>query len=188
MVRIFLALKLSTEIRKTVTESISQWQKISGSKVRWIPSENLHITLKFIGEVDDAKIHSMENRCLSVCSKKEPVALLLDSTGFFPGFKRPRILWVGLKDQANNLEMLSKDLDISLSTLGIPMEKRRFYPHITVARIKSPIHLENDFKKHFQETTFPKLSMSIHEVTLFKSELLRSGARYVELHNFKLGT
>ncbi len=131
MPRLFIAIDLPEEIKEGV---ISLCSGLPGA--RWVPDDQLHLTLRFLGEVDHSLFSELYNRLDEIRLKSFP--LHLKGLGIFPTAQKPRVLWVGLKKSAPLME-LRKRTDSVLRHLDIPLEKKKFSPHITIARLhKTP--------------------------------------------------
>jgi 2'-5' RNA ligase len=148
------------------------------SYVKWVAKENLHITLKFLGETD--KRNEIEKKIEEIKDRFYPFDVHLKDIGAFPSPKRAKILWVGVKDGMDNLIELFRAIDNKTAELGFEKETRKFTPHITFARVKKgkyslPENIEFSF------APFP-----VNEITLFKSTLTPKGAVYETLSTIPL--
>ena len=130
MIRLFVAIDLPDTIKQTLHRCRPH---ISGG--RWVKDEQLHLTIRFIGEVHDDLLHDIRVALQSVDLK--PFPLKLQGTGFFPSRRKPRVLWVGI-EESSRLKTLHNRIESALVTIGIEPDNRRFVPHITLARFKSP--------------------------------------------------
>lgn len=149
-------------------------------------AENLHITLKFLGEVPDAKVDSLRTALASVCSD-QPVTLDFVGLGFFPNEKHPRVFWAGM-EASSNLKTLAGDIEAAMEKLGIPREKREFSPHLTLARFERP-RLPEALRKLIadnQQRAFGSLRAS--EFRLVQSKLKPTGAEYTTLATFQFAS
>src|SRR5262249_55291580 len=133
--RLFVALEIPSGLRETLAALIEELRAASSgeckSRPRWVPPENLHVSLKFIGHADEqtAGIRAELNQVHSDAS----VDLRFHGLGFFPNNKRPRVLWAGM-DAPSNLASLAGEIDTRLQRFGIAGETRAFSPHLTLAR------------------------------------------------------
>ncbi|MBV9888511.1 MAG: RNA 2',3'-cyclic phosphodiesterase [Acidobacteria bacterium] len=138
--RLFVALQIPDSIRKEYAELIDDFRRLdakaSPKKPKWVRPENLHVTLKFIGHTDPTKLDSIRGALAKVRSPQE-VHLHFRNIGFFPGAKRPRVIWGGV-DSSENLAPLAHAVDEQKATLGFPAEERAFTPHLTLARLDPP--------------------------------------------------
>ena len=185
--RLFVALEIPSAVRDNFAALIEDLRKSDAPSSkrgpRWVRPENLHVTLKFIGHVDAAKLNSIHAALAQVRSEC-PVSIEFRGLGFFSGEKRPRVLWVGAKSSPN-LAALAADIDKRLEPLGIPRETREFTPHLTLARFDPPgisEKLRAAVKKNL-DREFGKLRTS--EFHLVESKTKPSGAEYTTLQSFR---
>jgi 2'-5' RNA ligase len=180
-VRLFVALQILPAVRKNLAEFLATLRAIS-SEPRWVRTENLHVTLKFIGEVQAEKLGDMR-AALSAVHSDRAVALDFRGVGFFPNEKRPRVFWAGI-EASTNLARLAGDIDRALQKLGIPPEKRPFSPHLTLARFEPPGVPEN-LRAAIQENSKREFgSVAAKEFHLIESKLKPGGAEYTTLETF----
>ena len=172
MPRLFVAIDLPERIRGDVS---SLYEAIHGAS--WTPEDNLHLTLRFIGEADGDAIQRIDSALRSVEFK--PFTMRLKSTGFFPPRGQPKILWCGV---ARNEELLSlqKQTERALtSKASLPPQDRKFSPHITIARLKdSPEQKLAQFLT--TNALFETENLTVSKITLYSSLLKRDGAVYTK--------
>ena len=139
--RLFVALQIPDPIRKDYAALLDELRrfdtKASAKKPKWVRPENLHVTLKFIGQTDPGKLDSIVAALARVRSPQE-IRLHFRGIGFFPSANRPRVMWGGM-EASENLAALAHDVDQQVATLGFPAEERAFKPHLTLARIDPPV-------------------------------------------------
>jgi len=149
------------------------------AKVTWVPADRLHLTIRFIGEVDDAKASAV-CEALTAPIAVAPFDLTLVGVGAFPKGGSPRVLWVGITDGREELLAIERDVTRRLALLGIPEEERAYSPHLTLARVREPAGLR----------TVPLLeglanrrvgTARIDAITLFQSKLSPKGPTYTPL-------
>jgi 2'-5' RNA ligase len=180
-VRLFVAIELSSEIRNALVAFIEELHGLA-PKAKWVRGENLHVTLKFLGETDAAKLQDIP-QTLAMVRSSEPVSLNFHGLGFFPNERRARVLWVGMEASAN-LKILAEAIDQQMHTLGFPLETRSFTPHLTLARFEPPgipAQLGVAIKQHASRQFG---SLSAGEFHLIESKLKRTGAEYTTLQSF----
>jgi len=155
-----------------------------GGPVKPVADENLHITLRFIGEIDEALVPSVNEVLLRSVANQRPFEVLLSGLGVFPHAARPAIVWVGVRF-AEPLTEIAAELEKGLVPLGIPAEERPFRPHLTLARVRArpPRELGTYLQQH-EKTKYG--TASIAELHLFRSELRPEGAKYTPLHTAAL--
>ena len=173
MPRLFIAIDLSDAAK----ESISLIQNGLRS-ARWIARENLHLTLRFIGEVSDVEtddIHAALYRVRSL-----PFVLKLGGAGVFSSGSRPRNVWIGVQDRTP-IVSLKSDIDRALGSAGFGTDGRKYIPHVTVAKLKGRSPTLSDFMPRLG--SMPTISVEIEQFTLFSSFLTRGGPVYTpEMH------
>ncbi len=178
--RAFIAIELPEEIIAFI-HKIQEGLRSYGLKARWVRPENIHLTLKFLGDINNEDIKKAGDAIISAASENASMSLGAKSIGFFPGVKRSRVIWTGIAGQTRELADLQKTLDGKLDTVGFPKEKRPFKGHLTIARIKGKVDARRivDAMKEFGR--FESKTFIADEVVLFKSELKPSGAVYSKL-------
>jgi 2'-5' RNA ligase len=184
-VRLFIAIEVPGEIRNAMAAFLKELQEIA-PKAKWVRPENLHVTLKFLGETDGAKLSQIEGSLKTIRSS-ESVWLELRGLGFFPNEKRPRVLWAGMESSAN-LRSLAGDIDRSVHPLGFPLEQRPFTPHLTLARFNAPglpPNLDTSVGQHASRSFG---SFTADQFHLIQSKLKATGAEYTTLESFPFTT
>jgi len=179
--RLFIAIELPSEIRDALMAFVTESRGIA-PRAKWVRAENLHVTLKFLGETDEAKLPAIQNALVSVRSGK-PVALDFRGLGFFPNEHRPRVFWVGMEASAN-LKPLAEAIDQEMHKNGFPLENRPFTPHLTLARFEPPgmpVQLSAAAKQNSARSFG---SLTAHEFHLIESKLKPGGAEYTTLKSF----
>jgi 2'-5' RNA ligase len=180
-VRLFVALQIPPAVRNNLAEFLAALRALSPQS-RWVRAENLHVTLKFIDEMQPEKLGAIR-AALSAVRSDQAVALDFRGLGFFPNERRPRVFWAGIGASAN-LGQLASDIDRALEKLGIPPENRPFSPHLTVARFEPP-GLPEKLRKAIQEITKREFgSVAAEEFQLIESKLKPGGAEYTTLETF----
>jgi 2'-5' RNA ligase len=179
--RLFVALEISSTVRENLAELLKSLRSIS-PQTRWARPENLHVTLRFIGEVSEARLAGIRGALFGVRSH-QPVTLEFRGLGFFPNEKHPRVFWAGI-DASPNLKTLAADIDGATEKLGIPVEKRPFSPHLTLARFEPP-RLPEKLRPPIQENAVRDFgSLCAKDFHLIESKLKPSGAEYTTLESF----
>jgi 2'-5' RNA ligase len=180
-VRLFIAIEIPEEIRKGLESFLAELRGIA-PQVKWVRAANLHVTLKFLGHTDAAKLGKIEAALKSIRSS-QPVTLEFRGLGFFPNEKRPRVFWAGMTSSAN-LPALAADIDRATHKLGFPLEDRAFTPHLTLARFDPPglaPQLAAAIKQHASDSFG---SLGTHEFHLIESKLKSTGAEYTTVQSF----
>lgn len=186
MKRTFAAIDLSEEARRLAARHIDGLRRsFPNLRVGWERAEKLHFTLKFFGDVEDRLIPELQQIIEDVASKAEVFQATLKGTGRFPPKGDPKILWLGAEDDGK-LTGLAERIGAEASKLGIPKEKRRFAPHLTIARLREPSSSHRLAQMHL-ETAFEPVQFEVRSITLFESTLLPSGSVYRKLLSAPLG-
>jgi RNA 2',3'-cyclic 3'-phosphodiesterase len=185
-VRLFVALEIPAAVRENLATLIKQLgaleKQSSGKRARWVRPENLHVTLKFLGEVAADKLGSIVSE-LSLVRSERPAELRFRGLGFFPNEKKARVFWAGI-DASPNLAAIAKDIELQLEPLGFPREKRAFTPHLTLARFEPPGISEGLHAAVRENAARDFGELRTGEFDLIESKLKPSGAEYTTLQTF----
>lgn len=180
--RLFVAVGLPQPALDCVSAAAAEWRPRLAS-ARWVPPANQHVTLKFLGPTDPARLAEVQAACRGVAAVLQPAPVRLAGLGAFPTPRRARVLWVGLRDEHDLLERVAAALDGALGPLGWPPEKRPFHAHVTMARFPSPQPVEGITGQEGLGCD-PFL---VESFALWQSRLSARGARYESLDAFPLG-
>ena len=183
--RLFVALEISSAVRENLAAFLDSLRGIS-KEPRWVRPGNLHVTLKFLGEVEETKVGAIRN-ALKEMRCEQASTLNFRGLGFFPNEKHPRVFWARIEASAN-LKILAAEIDGAMDKLGIPREQRPFSPHLTLARFERP-GLPEALRKAIavsMERNFG--SLRTNEFHLIQSKLNPSGAQYTTLASFSFAT
>ena len=132
--RLFVALDVPEETRRALGETIRRFE-IACHGARWMRAESIHVTLKFIGHVEETKLPAIKDSLANVKSRG-PIEIAFGNFGFFPNERRPRVFWLGI-EAGPDLAALAANISSALEPIGIPREERAFRPHLTLARFKT---------------------------------------------------
>jgi RNA 2',3'-cyclic 3'-phosphodiesterase len=180
-VRLFVALEIPAAVRDNLATLIKELRNAE-PKARWVRAENLHVTLKFLGETLSEKLEEIRN-ALSAVHSEQLVELDFRGLGFFPNERRPRVLWAGM-DASPNVPSLAASVDQALEKLGFSREDRPFTPHLTLARFSSPRITEKLRPAIQQNMARESGRVRTNEFHLLESKLKPSGAEYTRLASF----
>jgi len=190
-IRAFVAIPLGQDVKDALTAVQRELRgRDARGAARWTQPDSIHLTLKFLGDVDTARIADISGALDTVCERHEAFALQIQGVGCFPNLRRPRVVWVGLSESLTALALLQRDIEGALEKLDFPRESRPFSPHLTIARIQrnaSPSAAES-LGRVIGETEVPVISrMRVDHIVLMQSQLRPSGAIYTERHRALLG-
>lgn len=189
--RLFLALELPEAVREAAA-GICRELKASGADVKWVPPENLHVTLKFLGETDGGLAERIKAAMADACAGRGAMALSLDGAGAFPGRGRPQVVWLGLGGEVEPLAGLAGALEQRLEPLGFAPERRPFAAHVTLGRLRRGRGKKKTAPPAALVRAIASLAgwrgpeFSGRRVSLMQSELTPAGARYQPLHQIDL--
>lgn len=183
--RLFIAIDMSDEIKKRLAELIEVFRKIDAD-VRWVKPEGMHITLKFLGEIDGNIKDNIVDILKRTASERYPFTIKFHGVGVFPDFRRPRVIWLGIEKGRDELKDIAKELDVGLSTLGLPREEREYEPHLTIGRVKT-----GRGRKELIETinAYDRLNLPglyVTRISLIESILKREGPEYKTVESCNL--
>jgi len=184
--RTFIAVEAVDEVHGKALSAIDQLRP-TGSGIKWVAPENLHWTLQFLGELTDEEIAEVCLRVVRIAEDVEPFTLAAYGVGAFPSIQRPKTLWVGAREGAEQLQELQGAIEQSLTSLGFRGEQRKFVPHLTLGRVGRGGAVVSELSQRLSELDdFAGGWMAVDEVTVFASELQKSGPSYYPLAHARL--
>lgn len=176
--RTFIAVEIPESVRNRIAEFQAELKREPG-RVSWTKPENIHLTLKFLGDVDEAEIPQITAALERAVQGIAPFEVEVRTTGGFPSLRRPRVLWVGCADAEGRLRQLAEQVESELAGIGYRREGRKFSPHLTIGRPKTPF-IEK-IAQRMENTEFVGGTMPVREVVVMKSQLHPQGAIYTPL-------
>jgi 2'-5' RNA ligase len=183
-VRCFVAIELPEEVKAGLRDIQAKLRSGSQAPVKWVDPYGVHLTLKFLGGVDGDKIAPISAAMAEAAEGVSPFSLKVEGLGAFPNLRRVQVVWVGVSGEVDKLASLQQRIENNLVRLGFAPEKRRFAPHLTLARVRdqaSPAEREG-LGQLIAGTGFEvSYSFPVAEVSLMKSQLTREGALYSRL-------
>ena len=185
MMRLFCAVKVP--LNESVEEAFDVFtSELSSEAINWVNMHQLHITLKFFGDVPAREVNNLVDALHLAASDFPPFSFMLEGCGTFGSYRQPRVIWLGIK-KGRPLILLNEKIQHHLSPLGYKPEQRLFSPHLTIGRIKQlKEHLTlNNLESEFKESPFG--TVSVTEFYLFRSLLTPRGPQYSVIHTFVLG-
>jgi len=179
MVRCFIAVTLTREAKQGLAGLRMELSRFCHD-VKWVDRENYHLTLKFLGEIEEKRLTGVR-RALSACSRFAPMQIGFQGVGVFPGVRRARVVWAGVTGDVGGLGDVAAFLDQSLGKLGFPPEERGFQPHLTLGRFRAPADLTS-FRGELQSTgSRPFGPVPVGALHLMQSVLTRQGPVYTSI-------
>jgi len=185
-IRTFIAFELPTAVI-ALLRGVQQKLKRFKLRARWVRPENIHLTLKFLGDIQHGDVDRIGVAMADAVSEFAPLSLAVKGTGVFPGIKRPRVIWVGIGGDTQALLALQNRLEEKLAPLGFPLEKRAFKAHLTLGRIKHAGNPEIIRQIINELSDLNSEDFILKQLILFKSDLKPSGAVYSHMKQVKLG-
>jgi len=182
--RSFIAIELPEKVKSALAE-LQQELKKCRADIRWVKPENIHLTLKFLGDTDARSIDRIIDAVKAACSIYSRFDLEAKGAGVFPDMRAPRVLWAGISD-SDSLSGLQRDIEDGLAALGFSPEKRRFRPHLTIGRLRSSAGMESLYDKIEGDKDISLGSIEVKSIFLIKSELTPSGAEYTKIAGIDL--
>lgn len=183
-IRSFIAIDTLPEVKEEVAK-LQETLRSTNAEVRWESREKVHITLKFLGNVEEAILQSMASQLETELAAFSPFVLIYQSVGCFPNLHRPRVIWVGAVNEDGTLGRAYEKIEEIAASYGFPREERQFHPHITVGRVKGSRNLKTLISE-IEVAKFPVQQSAINEIILMKSDLKPTGSVYTALRRFPL--
>ena len=184
--RSFLAFELSGPLKESLRQ-VSQDLKKTSLDAKWVKIDNIHLTVIFLGDIEEQWLNQMDIAARATCSLFAPFAVSLKSMGCFPNKKKARVLWLGLAGDLGRMADFQKTLQKGLNPLNVKKEDREFKPHLTLGRFRTPGNqgqLLDTILRQYQDLTSPVMPLT--ELVLFKSDLKPGGAEYPKLRSWPL--
>ena len=178
--RLFLALDLPPQVRSSLEEAQRKLKR-TGADVRWTRIPSIHLTVKFLGQVEAGRVEEIRRTLEPVARACPELDLRPAGAGVFPGPRNPRVVWIGLRGDLEGLAGLAREVDQALTGLGFPAEKRPFRPHLTLGRVRSGRNKAGLIEGILGLADFKGPEFRARELILFRSELKPSGAVYTPL-------
>ncbi len=187
--RLFVAVPVPPEVERRALSVIAQLR--GKGDVKWVPGDRLHVTLKFIGAAAPDRLGSIRRVLGKSANNFSPFVLELGSAGAFPHVRHPRTVWLGLRGDTEALQLLAREVDRALHSLGFPLETRPFQAHLTIGRVKSPKGIKELGESLHRLAGIRQLpeelpAWTMDEYYLVHSDLHPSGPRYTVLSRFPL--
>lgn len=183
-IRSFIAIELPEEVRRGLAKLRSELERTEHRFVKWVDSEGIHLTLKFLGNIPFRQVTEVTKAIEEAAQGVAPFHLEISGLGAFPNLKQPRVLWVGIGGEIDTLLRLQQNIDFVLASLGFAKEERPFMPHLTLARIRqgaSPMERRNFGELAMSASFEASYPIDAKAVSLMRSQLTPEGAIYTRL-------
>jgi 2'-5' RNA ligase len=188
LLRAFIAVELPLDLRQVIYEATSKLRQQVGTLVRWVSIDNLHLTLKFLGDVSPANVDMISQMLRAETGLFNCFELRLSGLGSFPNLKRPRVIYIGIQAPLA-LETLQRGIESASRRLGYEAEERGFSPHLTLGRVRQNVTATEQqvIRRALEDTKIDFLGTArVDSVQLFKSDLRPSGSVYTRLYTAPL--
>ena len=189
LLRAFIAIELPQSLQNTIEkQTVRLRQTLGDDLVRWVPTQNMHLTLKFIGNIANSHLDFIKQLLIRTADSHSQFDLQIGGIGSFPNSKRPRILWAGIHAPAE-LTSLQRSIESGPSRLGYEKDERPFSPHLTIGRVHQNIDTTNlqKIRNTLDSIQVGNIgSARIDSIHLYKSELQASGSIYTKLFSAPL--
>lgn len=185
--RTFVALPVSAAVKQLAAHWMQRLGQVADS-VKWVAAENLHLTLKFLGEVPTVELAEICQRVTSAVAALQPLEIECDHVGAFPNSSRPRTLWLGIGAGSQQVSQLQESVERGLNQLGFRQEQRQYHPHITLGRLRSSPASSPELTSLLEPADFgTPVTCLVEQVVVVASQKSREGPHYQRLATIPLG-
>jgi len=188
LLRAFIALEIPVSLQDAIQQQTAGLREAAGSSVRWVAVRNLHLTLKFLGDVSPSSIQFLNQMLAAEAAKYPCFSMLLGGLGAFPSAKRPRVVWIGIQAPPE-LENLQHNVEAGAARLGYGAEERPFSPHLTIGRVRQTATAseQHRLRRSLESIKIGRIGRAeIKTITLMKSDLQPTGSVYTCLFSTPL--
>jgi 2'-5' RNA ligase len=188
-IRCFIAIELPDRIKDGLRQLESSLRTNDPSRGRWVDPGGIHLTLKFLGNVEINKVASITGKMNEAAQATHPFRLGIHGLGAFPNLRKVQVVWVGIKGDLERLQTLQKALEAGMAEIGFPAENRPFTPHLTLARLRETATIEQRqaLGEYISELRIETdLMFEVNSFSLMRSQLTRDGAVYSQLASIDL--
>jgi len=182
--RIFIAIDISEEARAAVADYIDKFIiDFPRVKMSWERPEKLHFTVRFLGDIDEKQLEEVCDVSQAVANTIKPFSVRIVETGVFPHYKSAKVLWLGPKQGSDEMTAIKAEIDAGLDLIGIEPEKRKFHPHLTIARIRD-LEKSRTLVRVHRQRQFEPIAFTATGITVYESKLERTGSEYFPVRSF----
>lgn len=185
--RIFVAIELDPVLHQAVVQTQRQLEA-AGAKLRWIKPDNLHFTLRFLGEIPAAQVARVKIATREAAASMHPFGITLRTLGAFPSLQRPQVVWIGVEEGQEALMALADRLDGELARHRFPPERRRFRPHLTLARVRDARQWGDLVRALGQFGDVEVGSQRVEAITVMESQLTPQGPIHTRVEEVRLAS
>jgi 2'-5' RNA ligase len=175
--RVFCAIDLPPDLKQKLANHVSQLRHASDVKASWIRADNVHLTIKFLGDVPVANIEELSHAAAGATQSLSPFRLTAEQCGVFPSHGPPRVLWIGITDSGGKLAQLHAQLEEECAMARFPKDARPFHPHLTIARLRHSKNARTLGAAH-RALNFEPVEIAVSELLVIRSELGQAGSKY----------
>lgn len=190
LLRAFLASELPSPLQDAIQKATSGLRRTLGDDlIRWVPANNVHLTLKFLGDVSPANLDLIKHMLVTEAAQFPAFDVSVEGIGSYPTPRQPRVLWIGLKGPAVLLS-LQRAIELAAARLGYPAEERGYSPHLTIGRVRQNMSAADiqRIRTALEEIQVGQLGNAhVDAIHLFKSDLQPTGSVYTKLFSAALG-
>lgn len=183
MIRLFIALDLPKEV-KTYLSQIIEDMKSKGANVKWVKADNIHLTMKFLGNTEPSKVDSIIESLNKAIHFTKPIETNLSLLGGFPNLTKPRVIWIDIEKNRELIINTAKDIESTLIDIGFEIENKKFTPHLTLGRVKDLKNFDN-LDSYLQNLQLKSFDFNFESLSLIKSTLTQHGPIYKKLHTIQ---
>lgn len=184
--RTFIAVELTEDVRRALRE-VQARLRAGGADVKWVEEENLHLTVKFLGEVQDERLPDVITATRLAVAPLMTFAISIGGIGAFPSMSRPRVVWVGVQSGSESFKTLMERVETAMDRIGFPREGRAPQPHVTLGRVRDPRRLKRLPELLKAESPETLGTITVEKLTLMASALGPRGPRYTPIEYVEIG-
>ena len=174
-IRTFIAVEIDSQTKQKISDLIASLKK-SNADVKWVTKDQMHLTLKFLGNIEQNKVQEISDVLKSIAGNFKPFSISLSAIAGFPNLNRPKVIWLGIEKGAENLKKLNELIETGLEKIGFRKESREFNPHLTLGRVRTFKNI-SELTQIINENNIHN-EVKINELILFQSTLTPKGSIY----------
>ena len=185
--RIFCAVDLPDNVPALLMDHIKRLRAmLPNAEASWSREENIHLTIKFLGQISVSRVGDLSSAAARTAAGCSPFSISVEETGVFPNHGKPRVLWIGVKDESGKLAELHTRFEKECAREGLPVEARSFSPHLTIARLRKPQFARALGTAH-EGMAFKRMPVKVEQFSVIRSEPGSSGSKYTVISTHPLG-